>query len=158
MRDSAKEFASKYALQFSKRLGEGKDGVVLSTDRNTAVKFFNDADIYSRELHAYRVLKGENIDEICGHHIPQLRNFDDSLRAIEMTIVTPPFLLDFAAAYTEEEVEYFAFDDDVVAEREIHWAEVFGERWPDVVEMRRLFLERTGLVLLDLSLNNIRFA
>jgi hypothetical protein len=74
-----------------------------------------------------------------------------------MTIVSPPFLLDFAAAYTEEEVERFAFDDDVTSEREMHWAEIFGSRWSEVIALRDSFFQKTGLILLDLSLNNVRF-
>jgi len=33
---------------------------------------------------------------ILGFHVPQLLGADDELMAIEMTIVSPPYLLDFA--------------------------------------------------------------
>jgi hypothetical protein len=82
---------------------------------------------------------------------------DPSLRAIEMTIVQPPFILDFASAYPQQEYDRFAFPEDVLAEREGHWAEIFGERWPIVTALRETFRQKTGLMLLDLSLNNIRF-
>jgi hypothetical protein len=155
--DSAKEFERKHRVRLVAKLGDGKDGFVLSSDRDTAVKFLYDRDVYNRELRAYRVLKEADIDEIKGHHVPRLLSHDDDLRAIEMTIVGSPFLLDFAAAYTEEEVERFAFDPDIMAERESHWTEIFGARWPEVIAIRDAFFSRTGLILLDLSLNNVRF-
>ncbi len=77
--------------------------------------------------------------------------------AIEMTIVKPPFLLDFAAAYSEQEFERLDFSAEIIEEREEHWSEIFGERWPDAAALRDAFQQQTGLILLDLSLNNIRF-
>jgi hypothetical protein len=65
--------------------------------------------------------------------------------------------LDFAAAYTVQEVERFAFHPDIIAERELHWSEVFAAQWPEVIALRDAFFAHTGLILLDLSLNNIRF-
>jgi len=38
-----------------------------------------------------------------GFAVPRLLRFDPSLHVIEMTIVQPPFLLDFAAARVDEE-------------------------------------------------------
>jgi hypothetical protein len=155
--DSVTNFENKYRVRLARQLGQGKDGLVLSSDRDTAVKFFHDLDVYNRELRAYRALEEEDTDEINGHQVPRLRGCDAALRAIEMTIVSPPFLLDFAAAYTEEEVERFAFDQDVMDEREEFWKDIFGPRWPQVVAIREAFFDRTGLILLDLSLNNVRF-
>jgi hypothetical protein len=74
-----------------------------------------------------------------------------------MTIVAPPYLLDFAATYSAAEIERLAFTPEVMEEREQYWAEIFGEHWAPVVSLRNEFLRRTGLTLLDLSLNNIRF-
>lgn len=152
-----KGYVRKHKLRLLNKLGDGKDGIVLSSDRDTAVKFLYDIDNYNRELRAYRILEEAGVDEVNGHHVPRLIDHDDELRAIEMTIVAPPFLLDFVAAYTEKEVERFAFDPDVMAERESHWVEVFGARWPDVLAIREHFFSRTALNLLDLSLNNVRF-
>lgn len=157
LNDSAKEFERKHRLHLIARLGDGKDGLVLSSDQDTAVKFFHSSDAYNRELRAYRALKKACVDEINSHQVPRLLSYDDELRAIEMTIVVPPFLLDFVEAYTEAEVERFAFDPDVMAERELHWSEIFADRWPGVIAMRDAFFNHTGLILLDLSLNNVRF-
>jgi hypothetical protein len=157
LNNSASEYERKHRVSLIAKLGDGKDGIVLSSNRDTAVKLFYDVNVYNRELRAYRVLQAAEIDEINGHHVPRLLHSDDDLRAIEMTIVVPPFLLDFAAAYTEDEVERFAFSTDVTAERESHWEEIFGDRWGEVIDLTNAFFARTGLMLLDLSLNNVRF-
>ncbi len=157
MADPRDGYEIKYRVRFVDALGHGKDGDVLKTDQGNAVKRFHDRDVYTRECRAYRVLRDLNLDEIAGHQIPRSIRYDDQLLAIEMTIVKPPFVLDFASAYTDHEFERFGFTSEVLEEREEHWSEVFGEKWPDVAAIRHAFHQHTGLVLLDLSLNNIRF-
>jgi hypothetical protein len=151
------EYELKYHVRFIEKLGDGKDGRVAKTNEGQAVKFLLESEIYRRELRAYHILRIKGIDDINGFQIPRLIRSDDALRAIEMSIVRPPFILDFAAAYTIEEHDRFAFDEDVVQERESHWAEIFGDRWAAVQTICNEFTSRTGLILLDLSLNNIRF-
>jgi len=46
----------------------------------------------------------------------------------------------------------------VIEEREQHWVEVFGDRWSIVQDITNAFTSATGLILLDLSLNNIKFS
>src|SRR5438874_1066752 len=155
--ESADQYQSSYQMQFVDQLGDGKDGVVLKTDRGNAVKFLRDRDVYLRERRAYQILQAISLDEIDGHQIPRMVRYDDNLLAIEFTIVKPPFLLDFAATYSELELQRLDFPPEVLEEREQHWSEIFGEKWQNVVAIREAFRRRTGLVLLDLSLNNIRF-
>jgi hypothetical protein len=81
LEDSTKIFESRYGLRFVRNLGDGKDGLVLETDLQTAVKFLNDLDTYTRELRAYRVLKANKIDHVNGYEVPQFLNHDDELRA-----------------------------------------------------------------------------
>ena len=57
-----------------------------------------------------------------------------------------------------EEYERLEFSQEVLDEREAHWAEIFGDHWPVVQSLRAAFTRETGLILLDLSLNNIKFA
>lgn len=151
------EYETRYGIRFEAvRLGDGKDGIVLVHHLSSAVKFLYDRDNYNRELRAYRALRDAGVDQILDHNVPRLIRNDDGLLAIEMTVVTPPFLLDFASAYTEEEVQWLGFTAEIWAEREAHWAEVFGDCWPDVAAIREAFLRTAGLHLLDLSPNNIR--
>ena len=93
----------RYNTRFVTALGDGKDGFVFETERKSAVKFLIDDTLYRRELRAYQILRQRDIDELNGFQIPRLIRQDEPLRAIEMTIVRPPFLLDFASAYTREE-------------------------------------------------------
>ena len=152
------QYAARYSVRFTDDLGNGKDGRVLRTQYATAVKFFHDQTVYRRELRAYQILRDVGIDQINGFQIPRLIWHDDALRAIEMTVVQAPFVLDFASAYTTEEYERLEFSQEVLDERETHWAEIFGDRWPAVQLLRAAFTRETGLILLDLSLNNIKFA
>src|SRR2546423_13295937 len=78
--------------------GPGQDGFVLRSDRFTAVKFFDRADRFGRELEVYQVLRARGIHRIAGHAVPELIGSDEVLLAIEMSIVERPFLLDFAGA------------------------------------------------------------
>ena len=152
-------YKTRYGVPFVEgQLGAGKDGVVLMHRLTTAVKFFHSNENYTRELRAYRALRDAGTDQVLGLHVPQLIRNDDELRAIEMTVVTPPFLLDFASAYTDDELQWLGFTPEVWAEREAYWAEVFGERWPDAAAVRDAFHRITGLHLLDPSPNNIRLA
>lgn len=146
-----------YGVVFNGRLGEGKDGEVYQTTGMTAVKFLGSLEYYDRELRAYRLLADLGINELAGHECPRFVRTDDTLLSIEMTIVRPPFIVDFVSAYTDEELERLNFTEDVINEREAFWLERFGERWANVTQIRNEFHRLTGLTLLDLSHNNVRF-
>src|SRR4051812_9021330 len=117
MADPQREYELRYKTSFVESLGDGKDGFIRKTAGGHAVKFLHDPDSYARELRAYGILQHLNLDELAGHQVPRLIRNDDNLLAIEMTIVSPPFLLDFAAAYTNEEVERLGFSSEVLEER-----------------------------------------
>jgi len=146
-----------YGSRFVARLGEGKDGEVFQTDGMTAVKFLGSLEYFHREERTYRILADIGVKQIAGHFCPFFVRSDDTLLSIEMTIVRPPFIVDFVSAYTDEELERLNFTDDVINERETFWQERFGQRWPKVIEICGEFHRLTGLTLLDLSHNNIRF-
>ena len=157
MDELIKAYCQIYNVVFEARVGEGKDGEVFQTNRGTAVKFLHINEYFQRELRAYQALNELEVNHISGFNFPKMLNFDDLLWAIEMTIVKPPFIVDFVSAYTDEEIEHLGFDDEVIAEREAFWIERFGELWAKVSQIRDEFHRLTGLMLLDLSHNNIRF-
>jgi hypothetical protein len=78
---------------------------------------------------------------------------DEEFRAIEMTIVRPPFLLDFADAHLDEAPD---FSEDVLQQWEEDKAEIFGERWPEVTRILTA-LKALGIYLLDINPRNISF-
>lgn len=147
-------------LELGPRLGVGKDGIVFSTVGSptgpTAVKALARADLYGRELTCYRRLAVRGVGgpvQVCGHNVPQLLDHDDKLLVIEMTIVTRPFVLDFAGAYLDTAPE---FPIDIMEDRHARWAEDFGGRWPKVQRIMAEFRTH-GIFLLDPSPGNIGF-
>lgn len=153
---------TEYELRHSCRLlgglgpGVGQDGFVRRSDRLTAVKFFDRAERFKRELEVYRILQAKGIEEIAGHHVPGLLDADEGLLAIEMTIVERPFLLDFAGAKLPAEVP--DFEAHVFEEHYEALRERFGDRWTDALHVAAMFKTLTGFELFDMHPGNIAFA
>ena len=89
-----------------------------------------------------------------GFHVPQLIRADDDLRVIEMTIVTRPYVLDFAGAYLDGRPE---FSEEIWAEWESQKREQFGDQWGIVEKVMSAF-EGLGIYLVDISPSNVGFA
>lgn len=136
--------------------GPGQDGIVLQSDRRTAVKFFDRPARFDRELEVYQVLRDSGIRSVAGHNVPELVAADEDLRAIEISIVAPPFVLDFAGAKRPHEVPDFG--EEVMEEHMEHLRELFGDRWADALHVAEMFRQATGFVLLDIHPGNIAFA
>lgn len=156
MGTSRDEYERRFGVRLEDKLGFGRDGDVWSTDQLTAVKLFDLADSYERERDVYVMLDVLGVTELLGHSVPSLVRRDDELLAVEMTIVQPPFFLDFASAYPEYDVPDFPPDawDDWHAEK----AEHFGDRWPQVLRLREELRDLLGVVLLDANPGNVTFA
>ena len=78
-------------------LGAGKDGTVYATSRGTAVKVHARIESYTRERDVYLRLRSHRIRKAWMFNVPRLKSYDDEGLILEMSIVTPPYLLDFAA-------------------------------------------------------------
>ncbi len=122
--------------------------------RDDPLKLHRQIPRYRREVHAYRVLAG--IDVVAGHMIPQLIDCDDALLAIEMTVVEPPFVLDFASAYAIAEAP--EFPPEIMEEWLEEKQEQFGALWPRAAAVIRALERDHGLRLTDVHPGNIRFA
>ena len=85
--------------------------------------------------------------------MPQLLSIDEEFRAIKMTIVRSPFLLDFADALLDEAPD---FSEDVLRQWEEDKAEIFGERWAEVTRVLAA-LQAFDVYLLDINPRNISF-
>ncbi len=79
---------------------------------------------------------------LSGFNVPQLLGSDDGLRAIAMTIVKRPFVLEFS--------------EEVWADWEAEKREQFEHRWPAVQALLNAF-EEFRIYLLDVSPSNIAF-
>lgn len=142
-------------MRVEHRLGYGKDGTVFSTSLATAVKVHVYRESYERELAGYRRLRDYEVIEVLGHNVPRLLGCDDQLRVIEMTIVRPPFLLDFASAYVGAEAPDFS--DEVLEQWREEKMERFGQNWAAVEAVLHFLQTRFGIHLMDVHPANITF-
>jgi hypothetical protein len=133
-------------------------GTVFAAEDNTkpgffAVKFHREQRPFERECRVYQRLREERTTRILGFNVPQLLRIDEEFRAIGMTIVRPPFLLDFADALLDEAPD---FSEDVLRQWEEDKAEIFGERWPEVTRILAA-LQAFDIYLFDINPRNISF-
>lgn len=152
----AKAYAAQRQLEIGEPLGSGKDGIVVaakckSKPARTAIKVFRLDEAYRREKAVYERLKTEGVTAVRGFHVPQLTGFDDNLLVLEMTIVTRPFVLDFAGAYLDRRPE---FPEGVLEAWEREKQEQFEERWPEVCGLMAAF-GQMRIFLTDISAGNI---
>jgi hypothetical protein len=154
-------FISHYAelsnAEVISELGYGVDGVVWLLERRDtgrfAVKIHRHNEAYQREKAAYQRLKGMNVAEVLGIEIPQLLNWSDEMRAIEMTTVNRPFLLDFAGATLDEPQD---FSEETWAMWEQDRSEKFDDNWPRAKKVIAE-LEVYGIYLTDVHPGNLAF-
>jgi hypothetical protein len=106
---------------------------------------------YQRERDIYLRLKNKGIKEIRGCAVPKIIEYDDRLWIIEMTLVSPPYVLDFAGAYLDQAPE---FSEEVLADWRADKQEQFGKRWPEVLAILAS-LESHGIYMEDVSPSNI---
>jgi hypothetical protein len=135
-------------------VGEGKDGMVWSTNRRSAVKFHFQEESYRIERDAYIRLRDCDATRIAGVALPELHEYDDVLLAIEMTVVAPPYCVDFASAifdnppdFNEDEGHTF---EDFIRDR-------FDERADEALAFYYELAQRTGIYLPDLHRDNLKF-
>lgn len=132
-------------------VGSGQDGSVLATSRNTAAKVFKYEQLHERERDVYVRLQINEVKEIQSCNVRQIVDSDDSLWVVEMTIVSRPFVLDFAGAHLDIPPNYPA---ELVEEWDREKEELFEDQWPQVRAIRAS-LRRYGIYLTDLTPNNI---
>jgi len=151
-------YTSRHALEVRELLGSGIHGIVYVVESKTdpgkrAVKLHRDSDAYLREKMAYERLSEKRVDTILGFQVPVPLRFDDEFMAIEMTIVMPPFVLDFASASLDAPIE---FSEEIWSDWETTKLEQFGSQWV-MVKAILSELSKHGVHMLDPSPSNIRF-
>lgn len=151
-------YANEHGCTIGERLGFGIHGIVIvlnceSKAAATALKVLGYAEPYLRERDTYQRLTEARITKVRGFHVPQLLRWNDDLLALEMTIVSPPFALDFAGAYLDFPPK---FPDDAWEEWKRKNEEQFGEDWPAAQVILAEF-EDMGIYMLDPTPSNLRF-
>ena len=152
----ANEYCRRVGKGLGPQIGSGYHGNVftLENQSNTyrsAIKVHERERFYRRERNIYMRLAEEGVTSVLGCTVPEMLRHDDELLVIEMTVVTPPYVLDFAGAYLDEEPD---FSDEVMAEAQQRWADLFEKDWAKVQAIVRQF-EQYGIILADLKPANI---
>lgn len=147
------EYAERHNIQLVDELGYGYDGTVVSTTRQTALKALRYLGLYQNERNVYLRLRDLEVFQVRRFNIPKLRGYDDNLWILEMDIVSPPFVLDFAGAYLDHQPDY---GEEVYREWVEEKREQFGENWPEVRKVMRE-LAGHGIYLADVKPGNIEF-
>lgn len=155
---NAQAYATQHQLDLVERLGFGVHGIIYGTENksesgSTAVKAHRELEPYLREHAAYERLKQAGITKILDFNVPQFIRADDGLKIIEMSIVTRPFVLDFAGAYLDVLPD---FSEEIWEEWEFGKREQFGVHWPKVKEILGA-LEELDIHMVDVSPTNIAF-
>lgn len=106
-------------------------GAVWETPEKSAVKRFYKVKQFEVERDAYIRLKSRRKRTIGIFKVPELLAYNDDLMVVEMTIVEPPYLLDFGKTYIDEKPPYAA-EEEIMREYRKKLSELFGERLPAV--------------------------
>lgn len=147
------EYAALRGRQLVEQLGYGYDGIVYSTDCQSAIKGLRYQELYERERDVYLRLQSRNVQSVCGCKVPQFIDGDDNLWVVEMQIVSPPFVLDFAGAYLDKKPDFPA---NVMRRWMREKVSQFGDDWPRVQSIMAE-LARHGVHLADVKPGNITF-
>ena len=112
--DRLSEFAVKTGRTLVKQLGWGNEGLVYSTTSNTAIKGYLHKNLYEKEKRVYERLSEKGVKSMRGFAVPIFVAASDEMCVLEMSIVMPPFIIDFANVYLDERPP---FDPELDAER-----------------------------------------
>lgn len=143
-------------LDFQYPLGSGLDGYVWRTSRRSALKLCERDNSFRDEVESYRRLREGKVVRILGFAVPRLIDFDDPLLAIEISVVSPPFLLDFGKVYLDSPPPYWN-DAEIMSQWHSEGKENFGDRWPEVLRLIGV-LQKYGIWYVDPKPGNIMFA
>lgn len=146
--------ATRKRLRIERRLGFGQDGVVWLSNQNTAIKAYERLENYGRELRCYERLQEFGIRQLDQFRIPSLLGHDEVRRVIEITFVTPPFLLDFGKAYLDFPPDFSA---EVLADWEQERSSLFEVGQWAAVQSLLSQLAAIGVYYYDAKPGNISF-
>jgi hypothetical protein len=134
-----------------RELGWGVSGIVFASPSLTsAIKVHHRLDSYLTEVKAYTLLRQHRITSLHGLTIPRMHRHDDRLGLIEMDLVSPPFLLDFAGVKFAD--PGFSSDTQEDIDQTIQMR--FGDR-ADVAYAVYHSLRTIGMYYLDLRPSNL---
>ncbi|MDX1946784.1 MAG: hypothetical protein SFU86_15390 [Pirellulaceae bacterium] len=118
------------------------------------MKCFARQETYLRERECYRRLLTHDVVKLAQFRVPELVDFDNSLWVVEMTLVTPPCILDFGKAYVDYPPDY---STKTLAEAEEAERELFSDEEWRQVRLVRAALLNLGIHYFDARPSNIMF-
>jgi hypothetical protein len=156
LKDRAASYAKlcRIGLDLETPLGFGNDGTVWKSDRKTAVKALYREINYRNELECYQRFSTAGITDIYGFSVPQLIGSNELLQIIEITIVTPPFILDFGKVWFDKRPDYPA---ETWQEYHAGIRERFDDRTPTVEKILSALVFHHGIWYMDPKPGNIAF-
>jgi len=105
------------------------------------------------ELRVYQHFKQLGVKQIGLLRVPLLRGYDERLLVIEMSYVTPPYLIDFGKSKFKKP----DFDQEAISMWEAQIAERFGENAGDVMQIHHQLWRKYGIYHGDPSPYNFNF-
>jgi len=103
--------------------------MILGTSQKTALKIFLYEQLYRQERDVDLRFRDRKVSQIDRFQLPRVVDFDEVLLIVEMTIVSPPFILDFAGVRLDVPIE---FEPEIIAEWLAEKQEQFEVDWPTV--------------------------
>ncbi len=130
--------------------GSGLEAVVWPTLEGSMLKVHRQCHTFEPELAAYQRLLERQTSRLRGFEIPQLLDYDSELHILELSFVSPPYILDFVCTGIGSCPETFDLERIESESRR-----QFGKDWTDV---RRLLeaLMQIGIYYDDVHNKNIR--
>ena len=132
---------------------ESREWCFKSPHEPSAIKIHTRLEKFDAELAVYRRLRRRKVTKVLGFNVPVLLRSDRSLQVLELSVVKPPFLLDFAGAtldnprdFTEEAMSDWwdsvrdNFGDDFSRARDVYWT----------------LIQQFGIYYYDLKPGNLR--
>ncbi|MFI4859541.1 MAG: hypothetical protein ACIAXF_02545 [Phycisphaerales bacterium JB063] len=132
--------------------GSGTDGWVFSLEPHSVVKVHRVRRTYAKELEAYQRLDRENVIKIANCNVPVLRHFDEERLIIEMSFVTPPFVIDFGKCYFDDPMD---FEEDRWFRWERKLEALYGSNAGWAMRVHRHLREKYGIYHDDVRPANI---
>lgn len=128
----------------------GLDAYLWRTNTETIVKVHWYHDRFQKELATYQRLVERKIARLKGFEFPQLVDYDEELHILELSIVSPPYILDFVEVGIGKRPPNFDLD-----RIETQQSKQFGKDWPDVKRLLEALMQ-IGIYYDDVHNKNIR--
>lgn len=146
------EFCQSRALEIEALRGSGVDGFVWQTTQDSILKVFRNRPAFQQELAVYQRLTSHQIERLHGFQVPILLHYDSNSWVLELSYVSPPYILDFAAATLGRPPSWIdSENEEWIAEKQ----RVYEKDWP-VVSRSLDSLRHLGIHYTDVHLGNIR--